>query len=77
MLNVSNTLVILLWTVGQCEGIMVKVCLYPGISWGKPTFAEFRITSIVAQLMPAVYRSESDKAILNEYVSKIRNVDYI
>ena len=26
--------------------ITVKVCLYPPISWEKPTFTEFRITSI-------------------------------
>ena len=36
--------------VGHCEAITVKVCLYPGISWGKPTFAEFRITSITSVL---------------------------
>ena len=28
------------------EAIMVKICVYHGISWGKPIFAEFRITSI-------------------------------
>ena len=44
MVNLSNTKVTLLWTVVHHEAITVKVCLYPGISWG--TFAEFRITSI-------------------------------
>ena len=37
---------ILLWTAMHRVVITVKVCLYRGISWEKPTFAEFRITSI-------------------------------
>ena len=32
--------------VVHCEDVMVKVCLYPWISWEKPTFAEFQITTI-------------------------------
>ena len=33
------------------EAITVNVCLYPWISWEKPTFTEFRITSITDQKM--------------------------
>ena len=39
-------LVTLLWMVVQRETVTVKVCLYPQISWGKHTFAEFQITTI-------------------------------
>ena len=28
------------------EATTVEACLYPEINWGKPTFAEFRITNI-------------------------------
>ena len=31
----SNVLVTLLWMVWHSEALMVKVCLYPGISWAK------------------------------------------
>ena len=46
MVIISNTLVTLLCLVVHLVAIMVKVCLYTRISWGKPTFTEFRITSI-------------------------------
>ena len=38
-----NTFVTLLSLVVHREALTVKVCLYPQISWGKPTFTEFRI----------------------------------
>ena len=38
----------LLWTAMHHEALMVKVCLYPRICWGKFTFAEFRITTMLS-----------------------------
>ena len=54
MVVILNTLVTLLWTVLHHEVITVKVCLYLKISGDKPTFAEFRITTI-----PSFYSTDS------------------
>ena len=35
----------------QYEALTVKVCLYPWITLGKPTFAEFRITTTLLALL--------------------------
>ena len=50
MLYTSYTLVSLLWMVVHREAITAKFCLYMRISWGKPTFTKFRITTNIKVL---------------------------
>ena len=53
--------------------ITVKVCMYLPISWGKPKFVEFRITSILLKSCiwihdPFVYFSFYETVLLKQYL---------
>ena len=48
--------------VVYCEAITAKVYLYPRISWGKPTFAVFQITTIYSRRL-------EKRTLLNEMIN--------
>ena len=60
----------------HCVAITVKVCLYPRISLGKPSVAEFWITLITDLFVIVVFLFISECKRLDEYIHHYEELTY-